>query len=163
MKKAQVFFKQNFSFRETIKKVITDSNNYLLQNLERIEKEQEDIILVIKDEIDLLGHNITYHYTDLYNFFSDKKCIDFIYGAKEGYLCVHIDSCFVYKTKEKRNMAFLTVSDNSCTIELMVLPDEYDAFREHLYEGNIIGCLVVSDREYLKLLGVSYAKSFSGG
>jgi DNA polymerase-3 subunit alpha len=98
------------------------------------------------DEESLLGVSITTHKIDQYDTSgANCTCIDFLQGnhPKIVILSVFIKNCREYICTKGNNkgraMAFLNVSDRTCTLEnVAAFSDVYDTFKYKLESGNSV-------------------------
>lgn len=67
---------------------------------------------------------------------ADRTCLDVMNGL-DGSIAVSINEVKEIKTKNKKQMAFMVVSDASCTLEdIVVFPDKWKEHSDKLYMGN---------------------------
>lgn len=94
-------------------------------------------------EQSLLGISITCTAIDECNeHMSNSNCKDFITGEGRSHnvlLAVQVDDVKQIQTKHGDDMAFLTVSDGSASLESVVLfPSQWDTYSKLLFNGNTV-------------------------
>lgn len=105
---------------------------------------EDSPLWVITEEAKLLGCPITYSSIESSDTsFANTSCKEIINGKNGENLCVvgnikRISVCKVKKGKSKgENMAFLTIEDETCSIDnVVIFPSTYKSYEYILYEGN---------------------------
>jgi DNA polymerase-3 subunit alpha len=119
----------------------------LLQTLKNPPYSLEDSIEWLSDcENNLLGYNITCSRIDIYDIsMTNITCKDFKnkHGKNDLILGGEIDFINITKTKNGKNkgaeMAFLTLTDNTGSLDSIVLfPEQFAKYKHMLFMGNVV-------------------------